>query len=287
MILRRHWIFSLALSFFFCHTHIASVLADDEFDCHVTVSSTVKFDLTSIGGERTVSRKRDTPPTSMVDTVRLDLCSELPSQDGVNERDQCPSHTRVCLTKINKKEDADDRIVAVVPIVQTSTANPSYKALSAPKGLSVIMHGPSYTSGSAAQTLNLTLLCDPDASNSDPTIMSYDGAELRLEWHTPAGCSFGEDNSGGGSGGPSDGPAEESVGSGLGWFFLVLLLAFLAYFGLGAYYNYTTYGASGKDLIPHRDFWQEVPYMLSDVASHLCSSVRPRRSSGRGGYIAV
>jgi hypothetical protein len=29
-----------------------------------------------------------------------------------------------------------------------------------------------------------------------------------------------------------------------------LLLAFAAYFGLGAYYNYSTYGATGLDLIP-------------------------------------
>lgn len=83
-----------------------------------------------------------------------------------------------------------------------------------------------------------------------------------------------------------------------------ILLAFFAYFGLGAYYNYSTYGARGIDLIPwvhpllfiiqllikplarHRDFWQEVPYMLKDVISHFCTSVHPRRSS-RGGYVAV
>ncbi len=81
------------------------------------------------------------------------------------------------------------------------------------------MHGPPYTSNSTAQSFSLTLLCDPDASNSDPTFISYDGAELRLEWSSPAGCPFGE--SSGGGGGPSDGPAEESVGSGVGWFFLV------------------------------------------------------------------
>ena len=28
------------------------------------------------------------------------------------------------------------------------------------------------------------------------------------------------------------------------------LLAFIAYFGIGAYYNYSTYGARGMDLIP-------------------------------------
>lgn len=39
-------------------------------------------------------------------------------------------------------------------------------------------------------------------------------------------------------------------------------------------------------LLRHRDFWQEMPYMLKDVISHLCSSTHPRRSS-RGGYVAV
>lgn len=29
-----------------------------------------------------------------------------------------------------------------------------------------------------------------------------------------------------------------------------LFLSFAAYFGLGAYYNYSTYGARGYDLIP-------------------------------------
>jgi len=29
-----------------------------------------------------------------------------------------------------------------------------------------------------------------------------------------------------------------------------ILLVFVAYFGLGAYYNYSTYGARGIDLIP-------------------------------------
>jgi hypothetical protein len=115
---------------------------------------------------------------------------------------------------------------------------------------------------------------------------------LSVEWSHAAGCGFigdedDDESSGGGSDDKDKGGKQERVGSGIGWFFLVLLLAFIAYFALGAYYNYTTYGASGVDLIPHRDFWQEVPYMARDVISHLCSSVRPRRSSARGGYLAV
>jgi autophagy-related protein 27 len=82
----------------------------------------------------------------------------------------------------------------------------------------------------------------------------------------------------------------------------------MSYFALGAYYNYSTYGATGLDMMPwvplyyllgfplqailtpasprHRDFWREVPYMLRDVVNHLCASFRPRHSS-RGGYIVV
>lgn len=99
---------------------------------------------------------------------------------------------------------------------------------------------------------NLTIHCATEAS--EPVFKSYDGASLNLEWSTPAGCDFKgsddapqEDEGGGGSEG---GKAPESVGSGMGWFLLVLLLAFLGYFGLGAYYNYATYGATGMDLIP-------------------------------------
>ncbi|KAF5385994.1 hypothetical protein D9615_002248 [Tricholomella constricta] len=128
---------------------------------------------------------------------------------------------------------------------------------------------------------------------SDPVLRSYDGSQVIVEWSVPAGCPFQEDK-GDDKGDDSDkddgkGPKDEdteSTGNGVGWFFLVLILAFAAYFGLGAYYNYSTYGARGADLIPHRDFWKEVPYMLRDVISHLCSSVRPRRPANRG-YIAV
>lgn len=39
------------------------------------------------------------------------------------------------------------------------------------------------------------------------------------------------------------------------------MLAVLGYFGLGAYYNYSTYGATGVDLIP---------YVLSLALPSLC-----------------
>ncbi|RDB25081.1 Autophagy-related protein 27 [Hypsizygus marmoreus] len=274
-----------------------SARADDEtpFDCRVTVDG-VKFDLTSLAGEHTVNKSRETPPSTIVNSLRFNLCGELKKLEGYTERDQCSSGTRACLTQINVKSDEPDRITSVIPLMRTSRDDLTFKSgLSSPKFISISSKGPEYphpiNSNPTTQSLNLTLFCSP-GETSDIKFNSYDGAQLQVEWSTPAGCPFQEEGGGGQHGGDDDagkGPEDEkneSTGSGIGWFFLVLILAFVAYFGLGAYYNYSTYGARGADLIPHRDFWKEVPYMLSDVVSHLCSSVRPRRSVNRG-YIAV
>lgn len=107
-----------------------------------------------------------------------------------------------------------------------------------------------------SQLFNLTLHCATETSPID--FQSYDGVSLNLEWSAPAGCGFEgpngtpqDDETGGGDSDSGDeGKEPESVGSGVGWFLLVLLLAFIGYFALGAYYNYTTYGATGMDLIP-------------------------------------
>ncbi|KAL1748859.1 autophagy-related protein 27 [Schizophyllum fasciatum] len=269
------------------------VAADDSaFDCHLTIEGT-QYDLTPLGGERSIARTRELPPSTMVDTLRFDVCGELPRQEGVDARDQCPEGTRACLTTINKKADHEDRVVSVVPVAQSAALEPAYSLLASPDGISLTLHGASYphptNSTPTPQSLVMTLLCAKDAS--DPTFTSYDGEELRIEWTHPAACKNeggGEKDGGGEDKAPPEGDESKSegMGNGVGFFFLVLLLAIAAYFGLGAYYNYTTYGASGMDLIPHRTFWREVPNMFSDVVSHLCSSVRPRYTS-RGGYIAV
>ncbi|KAI0093105.1 autophagy-related protein 27 [Irpex rosettiformis] len=268
--------------------------AQDIFDCHMTIGDK-KFDLTTLGGEHTVSRERNTPPTKFKDSVTFNLCEDLKKVDGVSDKEQCPSETRACLTKTNLKENESDRITAVIQLARPDLESLKYEALPSPrKGVSLSWKGPSYpdpiTSEDTPQSFNLNLYCDTETSQ--PNFKSYDGKELWIEWQAPAGCAMGDappeeppsSDPGSGNGGSG---SSSSMGSGIGYFFLLLVLAFGAYFGLGAYYNYSTYGATGLDLIPHRDFWREVPYMLRDVVSHLCSAVRPRHTSSRGGYIAV
>ncbi|KAI0045287.1 hypothetical protein FA95DRAFT_1543878 [Auriscalpium vulgare] len=276
-----------------CHTFallgllFASAHAqDDDEACRVTLGAK-KYDLNLVKGDHEAARTRETPPTAMVDTVRFNVCGELAALDGVDAADQCASGVRACLTKTNKKEGKSDRVVAVIAVGQTSDTDPKYEVLPSPhRGISVTMLGASYPSSDPIpQSFTLNLLCGTE--NSSPVLQSYNGSQVVVEMSSTAGCGFtAPGEPAGGDQGGDEGNEGQSVGSGIGWFFLALLLVFAGYFVLGAYYNYTTYGASGADLIPHRDFWREVPYMLRDVASHLCSSFQPRHSS-RGGYIAV
>ena len=141
---------------------------------------------------------------------------------------------------------------------------------SAPRGVKMTLHGPSYPSSTTLeptpQAFVLNLLCATEAS--EPEFKSYDGAQAVVEWSAPSGCGFRGDSS---TDEDSNTPEKEveSVGSGIGWFFLLfvfllltkhgefltrvtlrLFISFAGYFALGAYYNYTTYGATGVDLIP-------------------------------------
>lgn len=63
----------------------------DSFDCHVMIYNTGTFDLTILAGEHVVNRTRETPPTTMVDSLRFNLCADLKPQSGLPEQDQVRS----------------------------------------------------------------------------------------------------------------------------------------------------------------------------------------------------
>jgi hypothetical protein len=88
---------SICLLYLLSLLHLPAALAarrDDRnaFDCHATVGL-LTYDLTALAGEHTLNRTRETPPTSMEDAVRFDLCAELPVQEGVAEVDQVCAFT--------------------------------------------------------------------------------------------------------------------------------------------------------------------------------------------------
>lgn len=58
------------------------------------------------------------------------------------------------------------------------------------------------------------------------------------------------------------------------------MVSFVLYFALGIYSNYTNYGSSGMDLIPHRDFWRDLPGLVGELIG------LGRGRAGRSGYVS-
>ncbi|WWC95211.1 hypothetical protein V866_002069 [Kwoniella sp. B9012] len=259
------------------------------FQCSLTASS-IPYDLSPLRGLRQVSKDTPTPPTTSEAKVRMELCSPegIGREDGVADEDQCPPNTRVCLTLLNHKPSASDpdRVTAVIPIWPVDI--PEEDVFTTPmgkkgeQGLKVYVQGGDYAG--VQQHLNLTLLCSQSDTAPNPTFVSYTSGLVSLEWATPDACPRSADS----PSAPSDGPS----GSGIGFWgfikfvFWLSITGLIAYFAIGIFYNHQQYSAKGWDLIPHRDFWREVPVLLQDLFSHLFAGLRGS-SGGRGGYSSL
>jgi hypothetical protein len=62
----------------------------------------------------------------------------------------------VCLTKVNKKPDSADRVVAVIPLVQADSLNPEYHSLSCTCPPSPLTHSPAQTRHSTQRPVACT-----------------------------------------------------------------------------------------------------------------------------------
>jgi len=92
MVLRHHSFWSsLVFANLLFALGVSAQDGNNPFNCHVRTND-LTYDLTPLQGEHTVSRKRETPPTSWIDSVRFDLCEDLKPQDGVTTGDQVRSH---------------------------------------------------------------------------------------------------------------------------------------------------------------------------------------------------
>ncbi|EJD52777.1 hypothetical protein AURDEDRAFT_111337 [Auricularia subglabra TFB-10046 SS5] len=252
---------------------LAAALAHAADACTVTAGGAT-YELPA--GVRTATRKTEQPPSTKHETISFDLCADLPRDEKLPEGDQCPSTTRACLVESFVKGDTS-LITAVIPVGFSDPKNIEYASMQNSKGLEATFGGGAYMKNT--QSFKISLLCAPEAS--DPKFGDYAHNVATVEWTTPAGCAKRNDRDGDNNPKP---PPTGSSGGSLRMFFLLFVLAFVAYFAIGSYYNYNTYGASGWDVIPHKDFWRELPYLLRDLASHLCSAFQPR---SRSGYVAV
>lgn len=86
------------LSLLFLLFSTGLVTAED-FDCHVTTGG-LKWDLTPLKGSHIVTRNRETPPTTMVDELRFNLCKNLKLMKGVPEDEQASPIRNIPTTSI-------------------------------------------------------------------------------------------------------------------------------------------------------------------------------------------
>ncbi|KAH8090717.1 autophagy-related protein 27 [Filobasidium floriforme] len=272
------------------------------FDCRLDLPSSngkkgkdVHFDLGPLDGEHSASKTTQTPPTTNEAKVRLRLCGDegLKRDTEMADEDQCPDGTKVCLTLLNHKSSSSEgaRVTAVIPIWSTGTGEDDIKVSTREndQGLDVSVNGAEYAGGQ--QRLKLHLVCSSDSDDNKLAFDSYSDGTLTMTWSTPDACPKAADGS-------EDVPTPEekaaSSGSGVGKFFKfvfwMLFSGLFFYFVIGMYYNYTTYGSRGLDLLPHKDFWIDLPTMMSDLFSHIASNVRGGSSSGtsrRSGYTSL
>ncbi|WWC91871.1 uncharacterized protein L201_006818 [Kwoniella dendrophila CBS 6074] len=260
------------------------------FSCSLTASS-IPYDLSPLQGIREVSKDTATPPTTSEAKVKMELCEPdgIGKEDGVADEDQCPPNTKVCLTLLNHKPSASDpdRVTAVIPIWPADI--PDEDVFTTPmgkngeQGLKIYVQGADYAG--VRQHLNLTLLCSQSDTAPNPTFVSYTSGLVSLEWSTPDACPRSADSPTAPSNG-SSGKGGLSFWGFIKFIFWFSIIGLIAYFGIGIFYNHQQYSAKGWDLIPHRDFWREVPVLLQDLFAHLFAGLRGNNSE-RGGYSSL
>ncbi|GAA5988030.1 hypothetical protein JCM10908_002034 [Rhodotorula pacifica] len=277
----------------------SAALVHAAWDCSPLTVGGHSFDLSQLKGVHTWERESQTPPTVTKNRYALSLCSPLPDPSGdAAPEDDCPSGTRLCMRTFTTRSGLDDRVLSVVPIITNEAdAVPSQKGDTKTKDEWIFEMGGGTYNG-VDQRVKIDFKCDKGAKDTEPSVDDYDpkAGILYLSWTTSAACPTSNDNPPASpppnqddNEKPSEPPssddgtsARDPVREGMGffgWFFTLLFLGFVGYFVLGAYHNRTTYGATGWDMVPHRDVWRDLPYVISDLIKG--------RGASRNGYSAL
>ncbi|KAJ1978336.1 type II membrane protein [Dimargaris verticillata] len=272
------------------------------FACKDVTVGDHRYDLSALNRDHVITRNFSTPPTYTAEIYTVNPCQALQFDSKLDKEDQCAQGTYVCHTTTNYKNDRS-RITQVRVLgggekdasptiefkdkdIKNESDPPLLWAMEGQKDQSDEVEPKS-----KAFRTEITLICDKNSGSvtTDPQFVQEVDHTLQLEWKSAAACVTTR----------SDPPAKdpktppstpgqpEEVAQGGGFFatlFKIIGILLLVYVVVGAIYNYAVVGARGLDLIPHRYFWQELPYLCMDFFQYLYSSCSGR---SRGGYTAV
>ncbi|OLL23449.1 Autophagy-related protein 27 [Neolecta irregularis DAH-3] len=215
-----------------------------------------EYDLSSLDSLHTVVQSVDTPPSVTKTTFRINPCASLEQADDKDER--CDAGTMICA--VVRTVNGDSSVVQkVIPV-----ASKQGDANVLKDGIEVTYNGEKYAEKSQSAVVSFTC----SKKDEDPEFSSYDGSVLHLSWKSKAGC------------------AVQKSSEGWGWFLWLIIIAFLgtsAYLILGGWVNYTKYGVTGLDALPHSETMRDLPYLMKDWISHILDTIR----GGRGGYTQI
>jgi len=300
------------------------IVAVGNLDCHKIVTDGKVWDLSKIGGPRSVMESHETPPTWHNTTYTIDICKNLRRFDDVPDGEKCFGGTRVCaightIKTIDGTDEVQDDVTEVISIAgdladagggyldakYTRLSTSELPEDSEKEGLRIVLNGGFYGNPKRKQQAVVEFLCDPNRTGTETDLDPEDKYEGGEENPTEGISSLkfkGYDKN------PLDpkvdtlwlewytkyaceGQKDEDDAATsrhwgfFTWFLIIGFLVTAAYLIFGSWLNYNRYGARGWDLLPHGDTIRDVPYLLKDWTRRVVNTVQG--SGSRGGYSAV
>ncbi|CAG8557944.1 2610_t:CDS:2 [Paraglomus brasilianum] len=246
------------------------------FNCSEVIVGDFKFDLHQIDNEYSVNSTHPADPSEKIKEFHINPCSPLKYNDTADAKAQCPNGTYVCEYVKYKLYTNETVLVRVKPIAgdypeekrsvdPLVTLGPMASNEDRPSSFDLTLHGGKVHDDD--YKANITFYCDE--KDEDPKVNGFEHHTLQVEWHSSHACGI---------------RISQPDSEGRSWFSKFLIFIFAvgsAYLFVGIAYNRHVYNAQGWDLIPHRDFWREVPYIAKEFMGYVLNSLR---KGGRPGY---
>ncbi|KAJ3099344.1 hypothetical protein HDU97_003269 [Phlyctochytrium planicorne] len=224
-------------------------------DCKGLKVADNSYDLSDLSEAFLVTREEKNPPTkNKIETI-FSLCKPIDQKRDAPAEDQCDSSSFICEITTNIKDSA--KVEKERVIYTKSWSNGKYDASVTDDGIFLDYSGSKYKDKDLF-----------DIKKGEPKIDAFNTTNLDVSWKTAAACST------------KDLPVAGKGMSGWGIFFLLLFIAFIAYFILGSAYKYDPHYTVLRihhfpDFIPNHRFWENAFKTVTDFFSNLF-----RRSGG-------
>ncbi|PKI83474.1 hypothetical protein MVES_002522 [Malassezia vespertilionis] len=205
-----------------------------------------KLDSVFRDGYIQTSSDLETPPSTTRRTVFVNLCGAITPKDGSDVAKECPSNAAVCIVTSTIRNN-EPRVDYVIP----AGVRNSYGKLV----WTLQKHTLQLAGASWAQRQTFSQIKFECAKENVLKVRHYldpldtSSNTLSLALGAPELCR----SSG------SSGSLLHGLWACIKILFWLAILALLVYFVMGVWTNVSYYGATGWDLLPHRDFWRQLP----------------------------